>query len=145
MNEKVQSFESHAKMVPMYHGVLTVLLLATLAASIKGLIGDFSLAGIMAVVLAVALLMTALWARIFALGVQDRVIRLEERLRMERILPEELRPRIEEIGTGLLIGLRFAPDEELPELARRIMDGELTDQKSVKQAIKSWRPDHQRI
>jgi hypothetical protein len=79
------------------------------------------------------------------MGVQDRVIRLEERLRMETILPEDLRPRIGELTTEQLIGLRFASDEELPELARRVLDGELTDRKSIKQAVKSWRADHQRI
>lgn len=145
MSEKVQSFDSHAKFVPMYHGVLTVLLLAVIATSIKSLIGNFSLGGIMEVVLPIAVLMTALWARAFALGVQDRLIRLEERLRMERILPDDLRAKIGDISTDVLIGLRFAPDEELPGLARRIMDGELTDRKSVKQAVANWRTDDQRI
>jgi hypothetical protein len=70
---------------------------------------------------------------------------LEERLRMETLLPDDLRPRIGEFTTGQLIGLRFASDEELPDLARRVLDEGLTDRKAIKQAVKSWRADHQRI
>ena len=84
-------------------------------------------------------------ARRFALGVQDRVIRLEERLRMERLLPADLKGRIEELTTDQLIGLRFASDGELPGLVRRVLDGEFEDRKAIKQAVESWRADHQRI
>ena len=84
-------------------------------------------------------------ARRFALGVQDRVIRLEERIRMERLLPDDLKGRIEEVTTNHLIGLRFASDAELPGLVRRVLDGELADRKAVKQAIENWRADHQRV
>jgi Family of unknown function (DUF6526) len=145
MSQKVQSFESHAKLVPMYHGVLTAMLLLTVGGAVGRLISDFSSGRVMELVLALALLMTALWARIFALGVQDRVIRLEEELRMQRLLPDELRSRIPEIGARIRIGLRFAPDEEVPGIVQRILDGELSDQKSVKRAIKEWKPDNMRI
>ena len=84
-------------------------------------------------------------ARRFALGVQDRVIRLEERLRMEQLLPEDVRGRIGELTTDQLIGLRFASDAELSGLVRRVLDGELTDRKAIKQAVGDWRADHQRI
>ena len=86
-----------------------------------------------------------LLARRFALGVQDRVIRLEERLRMERLLPADLKSRIEDLTTDQLIGLRFASDTELPALTRRVLDGELTGRKAIKQAVGDWRADHQRI
>ena len=86
-----------------------------------------------------------LFARRFSTGVQDRVIRLEERIRMERILPDDLKGHIEELTTDQLIGLRFASDGELPGLVRRVLDGELGNRKAIKQAIKSWRADHQRI
>jgi hypothetical protein len=145
MSQKVQSFENHAKMVPMFHGVLFVTLLLVLGAAVYGVFIDFSVLAIAGVVLVIALFMTTAWTRIFALGVQDRLIRLEEQLRMERVLPEELHARIPEIGTKLRIGLRFAPDDELSGLVRRVLDGELDDQKSVKQAIKNWKSDHERI
>jgi hypothetical protein len=145
MSDRAQSFENHARMVPAYHYVLAALVFAVLIWSVMRLVADPSLDRVMVVLLAVALILTALFARGFPMGVQDRVIRLEERLRMETILPEDLRPRIGELTTEQLIGLRFASDEELPELARRVLDGELTDRKSIKQAVKSWRADHQRI
>jgi hypothetical protein len=94
---------------------------------------------------AIGVIMIALYARLFPLGVQDRVIRLEERMRMERRLPEEMKSRIGSFSTPQLIALRFASDEELPELARRVLDEGLTDRKVIKKAVKSWRADQQRI
>ncbi len=64
---------------------------------------------------------------------------------MERLLPDDLKGRIGEIDTEHLIGLRFASDEELADLVRRVLDGELADRKAVKAAVKRWRADHQRI
>jgi hypothetical protein len=81
----------------------------------------------------------------FPLGVQDRVIRLEERMRMELLLPDDLKGRIEEISTAQLIGLRFASDEELADLVRRVLDEGITDRQVIKKSIGSWRADHQRI
>lgn len=145
MSEPTQSFENHARMVPAYHYVLLALVLAVLIWSVSRLVADPTLDRVMVVLLTVALVLTAYFARTFALGVQDRVIRLEERLRMETLLPDDLRPRVSELTTAQLIGLRFASDEELPDLARRVLDEGLTDRKAIKQAVKSWRADHQRI
>jgi len=84
-------------------------------------------------------------ARAFALGVQDRVIRLEERLRLEGALTGDLRARIGDFTTEQLIGLRFASDAELEELAGRVLAEGISDRKAVKAMVKAWRPDHQRI
>lgn len=145
MTEPAQSFENHARMVPAYHYLLFALVLAVVIWSVIRLVEDPSLDRVMVVLLAVVLVLTAFYARAFPLRVQDRVIRLEERLRMETLLPDDLRSRIGEFTTGQLIGLRFASDEELPELARKVLDEGLTDRKSIKQAVKNWRADHQRI
>jgi hypothetical protein len=80
-------------------------------------------------------------ARVFALKVQDRVIRLEERLRMERLLPADLQARIEEFSVPQLVGLRFASDAELPELARKVLDEKVKEAKAIKRMVKSWRGD----
>lgn len=85
------------------------------------------------------------YTRAFPIGVQDRVIRLEERLRMERLLPADLKPRIGDFSTDQLIALRFASDAELPDLARRVLEEDMTDRDAIKRAVKGWRPDHQRI
>ncbi|NIV54332.1 MAG: hypothetical protein GWN48_01490, partial [Actinobacteria bacterium] len=128
-----------ARMVPAYHYLLFALVLAVVIWSVIRLVEDPSLDRVMVVLLAVVLVLTAFYARAFPLRVQDRVIRLEERLRMETLLPDDLRSRIGEFTTGQLIGLRFASDEELPELARKVLDEGLTDRKSIKQAVKNWR------
>jgi hypothetical protein len=69
---------------------------------------------------------------------------LEERLRYERVLPEELRWRADELTADQFISLRFASDEELPTLMRKVLDDKLTERKTIKQLIKNWRPDYLR-
>ena len=145
MSDRPQSFDNHAKLVTGYHKVLVGMILVVLIWTIVMLVRDFAWAYVIALVAVLALFVTALYARIFALGVQDRLIRLEERLRMERVLPDDLKARAEEITTDQLIALRFAPDDELPDLVRQVLDGSLSGRKEIKAAVKSWRADHQRI
>jgi len=83
-------------------------------------------------------------ARIFALTVQDRVIRLEMRLRLRDLLPADLQPRIPEFTRAQLVALRFAGDRELPALARRVLEERLTDRKAIKAMIVDWQADHLR-
>jgi hypothetical protein len=104
----------------------------------------FSFAGIFGVLLAAALVVLVFYARLFPLAVQDRLIRLEERLRCERLLPADLRPRIGEFSADQLVALRFACDAELPLLARKVLDEKLTERKAIKKLIKNWKPDYQR-
>ena len=93
---------------------------------------------------AAALLLLSFYARQFAVTVQDRVIRLEERLRFQRLLPEDLKPRIPEFTVGQFVALRFASDAELPALARKVLTDNLTDGKAIKQLVQNWRADHLR-
>ncbi len=142
---ETQSATSHAKMVPMYHYVTFLCVFVPTVYFIVETVQEFSMGSLMTALLGAGVVLATFFARVFPLGVQDRVIRLEERIRMERVLPEDLHGRIGEVSTDHLIGLRFAPDEELADLVRRVLDGELADRKSVKLAIGSWRPDYQRI
>ena len=145
MSESPQTFERHAKIVPGYHRWTTALLvLPTLYFGYRA-VADFNADRAVFFLFCVGVIFAALYARVFPLGVQDRVIRLEERMRMEKILPSDLRARIPELTTKQLIALRFASDEELPELARRVLGQGLSDPKEIKRAIRDWRADHQRI
>ena len=83
-----------------------------------------------------------LYARVFALKAQDRVIRLEMRLRMKELLPPALQPRVNEFAPGQLVAMRFASDAELPDLARQVLDGNVQDKKTIKAMIKDWQADY---
>ena len=140
-----QSFENHTRYVPGYHYAGALLLLVAVGYFGFRTATDFTLDRLMFLVVLVCIAILAYYTRAFALGVQDRVIRLEERLRMERLFPEELRPRIGEFTTAQLVALRFASDGELVELARRVLEEGVTDGRTIKAAIQEWRADYQRI
>ena len=99
----------------------------------------------LAVLTAFALLVVGLYARTNALVVQNRVIRLEERLRLANILPADLRARIGELSTEQLIALRFASDAEVTELTREVLAGDIQDKKVIKAKIRNWRADFLRV
>ena len=145
MSERPQSFESHAKIVPGYHRAATALvLLPTLYFGYRAAFA-FTWDGLFHFLFAVGVCLVAFYARYFPLRVQDRLIRLEERMRMERVLPPDLRARAHEIQTRYLVALRFASDEELPELVRRVLDDGLSDRTEIKKSIRAWRADHERM
>ena len=101
----------------------------------------FSFGTVMLLLLAAAFVLAALYGRMFALTVQDRVIRLEMRLRLRDVLPPDLRARIMEFNVSQLVAMRFASDAELPELARKVLDEHLIDRKAIKKLVKNWQPD----
>jgi hypothetical protein len=94
---------------------------------------------------AIALVTGIFISRAMPLRAQDRIIRLEERIRLERVLPSDMRGRIGNLTPEQFIGLRFAPDDEVPELTRRALNGELNTRADIKRAIRNWRPDHMRV
>jgi hypothetical protein len=95
-------------------------------------------------VFSVFLLILTLKTRTYSLRQQDRIIRLEERLRLASVLPEGLRPRITELSDSQVIALRFASDAELPGLVQKTLSENLAP-KQIKQSITAWRPDYSRI
>jgi multisubunit Na+/H+ antiporter MnhF subunit len=140
-----QNLANHPRTVPLFHFFILPALTLNIGWSIYRLVhGRHWADGIIGVLTAAALLLLALFARMFALTVQDRVIRLEERLRFERLLPEDLRARIAEFTVGQFVALRFASDAELPALARKVLSSNLTDRKAIKQLVQNWRADHLR-
>jgi hypothetical protein len=145
MSDTPQSFASHARIVPAYHYfVFPVLAANAIWLTTRALRLPPGLDSILPAFTAWALVVLAFLARIFALTVQDRVIRLEMRLRLRELLPPELQPRIAEFTRGQLVALRFAGDRELPVLARRVLDEKLQDRKAIKALIQEWQADHLR-
>jgi Family of unknown function (DUF6526) len=138
---KTQNFANHAKTFAPFHLVAMPIFLLYFFWSIYRVIRVHSFESVIGLLLSVAFIMLAFSARIFALRVQDRLIRLEMRLRLQQVLPAELRPRIQEFELGQLIALRFASDAELPGLARKVLDEKLTDRKTIKRMVQDWQPD----
>ncbi|MBI3933325.1 MAG: hypothetical protein HY316_01450 [Acidobacteria bacterium] len=139
-----QTYENHVRIIPVFHMGLFGILLLNLGWSVYRLYRAFSFETVVGLLLAIGLLILFFCARIFALRVQDRVIRLEMRLRMEKLLPADLQLRILEFTPSQLVALRFASDAELPELARRVLTEKIEDRKTIKKMIKQWNPDYLR-
>jgi uncharacterized membrane protein YciS (DUF1049 family) len=140
-----QSFESHAKWVPPFHFFVLPVLLINIGFQIYWCVKSwFSVSGVLSVLVAVAFFVGIGTARGMVLKVQDRLIRLEERLRFERVLPADLHARIGEFTIDQLVALRFASNAELPDLARMVLEEKIVERKAIKKLIKTWRPDFAR-
>ena len=141
---KPQTRENHARFHPLFHFFFMPAILILVGLSVYELVHNPSIFTASQVLLIVVVGVAGFLARNHAIKVQDRVIRLEERLRLSTLLPSDLRPVAYALSEQQLIALRFASDEELAALARRASIEKL-DSKSIKAAIKSWRPDYWRV
>jgi hypothetical protein len=138
---KTQNFENHSKFFPLFHFIAGPLLFANLVWAIVRLVRVFTGANLQSLILAIGVVALAFAARLMALTVQDRVIRLEMRLRLLNVLPAEMQARIPEFSVSQLISLRFASDGELPELSRKVLQDKITDRSAIKKMIRDWQPD----
>ena len=142
--KKPQTLANHARLDPLFHLiVLPVFILTAVGGTIRFLWHPSLRSGSFFVI-SVAAVIAVIKIRVYALKVQDRVIRLEERLRLSLLLPETLRAQIPELTEGQLIALRFASDAEAPRLAERAITEKLSPA-DIKKAIQNWRPDYWRI
>lgn len=143
--QKPQHYGNHRRFAPGFHFVTLPLVAAYVIWSIRRVVVNpvedtwFALVG------ALALLGVYSFTRLFPLKVQDRIIRLEERLRLARVLPADLQPHIETIRASHLIALRFASDEELPALVRQVIANPSMSSGEIKKQVKHWRPDWFRV
>lgn len=144
MAEQQQNYANHARYDPPFHFFGTMIILANIPITIWFAWKDPSFPTIWMVFIALALTVINFRTRQYALKVQDRVIRLEERLRLMRVWPESMHSRIGELTESQLIGLRFASDAEVGDLAKKALDDHM-DIKAIKQAIKNWRGDYWRV
>ena len=140
-----QTNANHARYVVGYHAVALFLLFVNLCWSTLQVFRNFSLSAVVSALLAVALVLLFFYARTFPMTVQDRVIRLEMRLRMEKLLPADVFARFGEFTVGQLVALRFASDAELPALARKVLDEKIASRTDIKKLIKDWQPDYLRV
>ena len=143
-----QSYASHRRYVPLYHFIIPLILLLNLLWTFVGIYhawrgdGRFDrLNSVVQALVAVALLLIWFYVRSFPLAVQDRVIRQEMWLRLGELLPLDQRARIPELSVGQLIALRFASDEELPALTRKVLDEKITSREAIKRLIQNWKAD----
>lgn len=142
-----QSFKNHTRFFPAFHFVLMPILVLNLIFSIYDAVHRYPAHKYLFhwwIVMSLAFILMALLGRIQALRAQDRVIRLEERLRLATLLPTNEHAHINEFTTGQLIALRFASDAELPALAHRTLTQNL-EPRAIKQAIVNWRADSLRV
>jgi glucan phosphoethanolaminetransferase (alkaline phosphatase superfamily) len=142
MAEKVpQTFANHTRFDPIYHFFMVPLAFILLIWSIVRLVRNPGLAAIPWFIASLLIFLTIFIARTYALKAQDRVIRLEETMRLAKLSPNGSIPALTE---GQLIALRFASDAELPALAEKAAAANLKP-KEIKQAIQTWRPDYFRV
>jgi hypothetical protein len=142
-----QNLKNHGRLDPPFHVVLFFILVANLIFSIIHMIRhhlDAYFIGPWFVVLSLIAFIPFFKLRTYPLKVQDRVIRLEERIRLQALAPSEWHAQIYKLSEDQLIGLRFAADDEVVELAKQALEHNLT-RKQIKERIKSWRADNWRI
>ena len=146
MAEATQSYATHRRFFPLFHFIAFPLLVANLIIRIIYAFRHWGARLVLwEIVFAFALVCLALAARRMALSNQDRLIRLEETMRLQRCLPDDLRVRVGELSAGQLIALRFCGDEtELVTLTRSVLNGQLKSNNEIKKSIKTWRPDTMR-
>jgi hypothetical protein len=142
-----QSLKNHARFDPPYHFVLSFFFLANLVFAVFHLVHNWQTHRISSawfLVLSIVVLIPWIKLRTYPLKVQDRIIRLEERIRLQALAPTEWHSQIYRLSEDQLIGLRFAADDEVVELAKQALEGNL-NRKQIKERIKNWRPDNWRV
>ncbi len=142
---ETQTYANHTRWYPLFHFVVVPLLALNFLSHLVRLFMAPSWAMGFWTLLSVTLILLALASRLMALTAQDRVIRLEERLRYREVLSAELAGRFDELRTAQIIALRFASDGELGGLVERTLNGEFAKPGDIKKAIKVWRGDYLRV
>jgi uncharacterized membrane-anchored protein len=142
--EPEQNYKNHPQTNPAWiFGVLLPFFLNFVWASYR-LIQSLTVEAVLNLAMAVAFLILWWFVRRMALTVQDRVIRLEMRLRLRDLLPSNMHSDIPRLTRSQLVALRFAGDDELAGLVREVLAGTLASQKDIKMKIRNWQADHLR-
>ena len=139
-----QSYSHHTRWDPLFHFFILPVFAITLLGFIIHVFYCPSIHSAWMIVVLLAAIAAIFKIRLYSLKVQDRVIRLEERLRLATLCDSSFRPRIAELTESQLVALRFASDAELPALAARALN-EKFSRADIKKAIQNWRPDDWRV
>ena len=139
-----QNLKNHGRLDPMFHVVPFFILIANVVVAIVYLFHHLNFYSVWLLLLSIVIFFPYFKIRLYALKVQDRVIRLEERLRLQSLAPAEWHTQISRLTEDQLIGLRFAGDDEVVELAKQALEHKL-NRKQIKERIKEWRPDNWRV
>jgi hypothetical protein len=145
MAEPTQNFASHKRFLPLFHFFVIPVLLINVVIEAKRAFVSPDRWTVWNLLVALALFFGLFLARLMPLVAQDRIIRLEERMRLGRLLPADLKGRENDLTREQYVAIRFAPDDEIPELVRRTLSGELKTSGDIKRAVKNWRADHLRV
>jgi hypothetical protein len=140
-----QTYTNHRRFFAPWHFFVAPVLFINIIVVAKRAISGPAIGTAWNVLVAIALFVGILLSRVMPLRAQDRIIRLEEKTRIRGLLPAEMRGREDGLTREQYIALRFAPDDEVPELLRRIHAGELKTSADIKRAIKNWRSDDLRV
>ena len=140
-----QNYKNHVRWHAPQHFVLTPILLVNFIYAIVRLIQEPNIDRAEFLLLAIGLVIMGVLVRINSLRVQDRLIRLEEKIRYEKVLPANLLPQTENLSRRQINALRFASDRELPTLIERILKGEFQKPDEIKRAVTDWRGDYLRV
>jgi uncharacterized protein DUF6526 len=139
-----QTYKNHARIIPAFHVGVFFPFLANFFWTGYHLIRAATTDTVMAFVMAIAFLLLFLTVRSMVTTLQDRIIRLEMRLRLRGLLPADMQPQIDRLSHKQLVALRFASDSELPALVRDVLTGTITTQKDIKMRVKDWQADYLR-
>jgi Family of unknown function (DUF6526) len=141
MADQTQTYKNHTRILPPFHFFVMPVMAVNFLNAGRHLFQQPTLHNAWELVFALGLVGLALFSRVQALTVQDRVIRLEERLRLRQLLPADLHPHIDTLTHRQLVALRFASDQELADLVREVVGGQLATSKDIKMRVRTWRPD----
>lgn len=141
---ETQNLKNHARFDPPYHFLIAGFYFLNLVYASVHLYRHHTISAGWYLVLSILAIVPILKLRMYPLKVQDRVIRLEERLRLQALAPQEWHAQIYRLSADQLIGLRFAGDDEVVELAKQALEHNLT-RKQIKERIRNWRADEWRV
>jgi hypothetical protein len=141
---KTQNLKNHGRLDPAFHLFTFGVYLLNLVYAGFHLYRQPSLSSGWYLVLSIVVIIPILKLRMYPLKVQDRLIRLEERLRLQALAPQEWHPQIYRLSEDQLIALRFAADDEVVELAKQALEHNL-NRKQIKERIRNWRADDWRV